>query len=99
MYNVEMPSVFVTEVMNQDNSNEMLCPMCKKGRLKVIKESVASNGKPYRNYVCSNSVAGCRFFWRVFYNEAEEITDIYHQQMAVLSQNNINRSNFEEIEW
>lgn len=81
MYNEGMPSIFVTEIMEQGSDDILLCPVCKKGSLKSIKEAVAKNGKYYRNYVCNNSVAGCSFFWRVFYDEEEEIIDIYHNQM------------------
>ena len=81
MYNSGMPSVFVTEMLEEEETDQLICPVCKKGRLKVIKEAVANNGTPYRNYVCSNSISGCKFFWRVFFDDEEEVTEKYHDQM------------------
>lgn len=83
LYNVNMPSVFVTEMMEQENGNLLLCPVCKIGALKCIKDSKARNGNLYKNYVCSNSIAGCRFFWRIFYRDEAEIISSYHQQMDI----------------
>lgn len=79
LYNDNMPSSFVTELI--DTETQMLCPCCKKGKLKVIKDAVANNGSSYRCYLCSNSIAGCRFFWMTFYNDEAEILESYHQQM------------------
>lgn len=81
MYNENMPSVFVTEMLNQSTKDQLTCPVCKKGKLKVIKEAVAINGNHYKNFVCSNSIAGCRYFWRVFYDDAKDIITKYHQEM------------------
>ena len=47
----------------------------------MIKEAAANNGTPYRNYVCSNSISGCKFFWRVFFDNEDEIAEQYHEQM------------------
>ncbi|MCR4834759.1 MAG: UvrD-helicase domain-containing protein [Bacteroidaceae bacterium] len=80
MYNNGMPSVFVTELLEEE-SDQLICPVCKKGRLKVIKESVADNGTQYRNYLCSNAVSGCKYFWRVYFDEEDEVTEKYHEQM------------------
>ena len=81
MYNTDMPSVFVTEMQEKDDSDMLICPRCKKGRLKMIKEAVSVNGNPYRNYLCSNSVAGCHFFWQVYYDNVADIPVKYHRQM------------------
>lgn len=81
MYNRNMPSVFVTEMLGEEDSEQLLCPVCKNGILKIIKEGVSSNGTQYRNYVCSNSISGCRFFWRIFFDDEEEIKKKYHNQM------------------
>ncbi len=81
LYNKNMPSFFVTEMTLSGGDEEMVCPRCKKGLLKAMREDTASNDRQYRNYMCSNSVAGCNFFWRVFYNEQSEILLQYHQQM------------------
>lgn len=81
-YNKDMPSVFVTEMQNDDDvEGQMLCPRCKKGRLKKIKDGVSVNGNNYRNYLCSNSVAGCHFFWQVYYDREEDVLNKYHRQM------------------
>lgn len=81
LYNEDIPSVFVNEMLDDVESGQMKCPHCKKGRLKMIKESVSVNGTPYRNYLCSNSVAGCHFFWQVFFDDEEDILRKYHSQM------------------
>lgn len=81
MYNVEMPSVFVTEMMDGEDSEHLICPRCKKGNLRMMKEGVAKSGSPYRNYKCSNSIAKCNFFWRVFFEKETEVAEKYHEQM------------------
>ena len=48
---------------------------------KMIKEAVSINNNPYRNYLCSNSVAGCHFFWQVYYDNESDILVKYHRQM------------------
>ena len=80
LYNKNMPSFFVAEMTIGQDAEDMVCPVCKKGLLKAIKEEQTANGRMYRNYACSNSIAGCRFFWRIFYNNNSEITIQYHQQ-------------------
>ena len=77
-----MPSIFVTEIMDKEGPGQMLCPHCKKGRLKMIKDAVSINGNRYRNYLCSNSVAGCHFFWQVYFDEESDIIRKYHAQMG-----------------
>ena len=81
LYNENMPSVFVNEMVDGEDEGQMLCPRCKKGRLKMIKEAVSINNNPYRNYLCSNSVAGCHFFWQVYYDNESDILVKYHRQM------------------
>lgn len=81
LYNTNMPSVFVTEMDECEDGEQMLCPRCKKGRLKKIKDGISINGNPYRNYLCTNSVAGCKFFWQVYFNTPEDIIRKYHSQM------------------
>ena len=73
MYNENMPSVFVTEMTENDDKQQMICPVCKKGRFKVVKEDIAKNGKQYSFFLCSNSVAGCNNHWLVFYDDKSEI--------------------------
>lgn len=68
-------------MLDNEESGQMKCPHCKKGRLKMIKESVSINGNRYRNYLCSNTVAGCHFFWQVYFDEEKEIIQKYHSQM------------------
>lgn len=81
LYNDKMPSVFVTEMLNEENTDQMICPQCKRGRFKMIRDAVDVTGHPYRNYVCSNSIAGCRFFWQVFSHDEQAILRQYHIQM------------------
>ncbi len=76
-----MPSVFVTEMDECEDGEQMLCPRCKKGRLKKIKDGISINGNPYRNYLCTNSVAGCKFFWQVYFDTPDDIIGKYHFQM------------------
>ena len=73
MYNENMPSVFVTEMTENDDKQQMICPVCKKGRFKAVKEDIAKNGKQYSFFLCSNSVAGCNNHWLVFYDDKSEI--------------------------
>ena len=81
LYNTNMPSVFVTEMDECEDGEQMLCPRCKKGRLKKIKDGISINGNPYRNYLCTNSVAGCKFFWQVYFDTPDDIIGKYHFQM------------------
>ena len=81
LYNENMPSVFVTEMLEGEDDNLMICPLCKKGRLKKIKDGVSINGNKYRYHLCSNSVAGCHFPWLVFYDEESDILRKYHREM------------------
>ncbi len=81
LYNTNMPSVFVTEMDECEDGEQMICPRCKKGRLKKIKDGISINGNAYRNYLCTNSVAGCKFFWQVYYDNPEDIARKYHSQM------------------
>ena len=80
LYNAEMPSIFVTEMEECENGENMSCPRCKKGRLKIITEGIY-HGHPYRNYVCTNSIAGCSFFWQVYYDNVNDIFIRYHNEM------------------
>ena len=81
LYNDDMPSFFVTEMLGYEDDNQLICPRCKKGRFKMLKEGVSINGNKYRNYLCSNSVAGCHFFWQVYYDDVSDIPLKYHRQM------------------
>lgn len=81
MYNQNMPSFFVTELMPGNETENFVCPLCKKGLLTMMREEQAANGKMYRNYRCSNSVAGCNFFWRVFFDDWTQVAIQYHKEM------------------
>ena len=81
LYNDDMPSVFVTEMLGDEDRDQLTCPRCKKGRLKMIKDAVSVNGNKYRNYLCSNSVAGCHYFWQVYYDNESDIPRKYHREM------------------
>ena len=80
LYNEKMPSVFVTEILYNGKTDMMLCPRCKRGRLSMIRDAVSTRGDRYRNYVCSNNVGGCNFFWQVYFKNDEEIKNKYNQQ-------------------
>ncbi len=81
MYNENMPSVFVTEMTENDDDHQMRCPLCKKGRFKLVKEGDTKNGRRYRFYLCSNSVAGCKNHWIAFYDNEEEIYPQYQSMV------------------
>lgn len=81
LYNYDMPSFFVTEMLGYEDDNQLICPRCKKGRLKLLKEDISINGNKYRNYLCSNSVAGCQYFWQVYFDNESDIIQKYHRQM------------------
>lgn len=78
LYNATAPSVFVTEMM-QNSTPQMICPQCKRGILKIIKEgeSIKDFYSFYRGYKCSNSIAGCDFYWPVDFNTEKEIQQKY----------------------
>lgn len=81
MYNLLMPSVFVAEMIKDKEENIMICPVCKKGFFKVVKEMITSNGRHFRFYLCSNSIAGCQHYWKVFYDNEEEIFPQYQKMI------------------
>lgn len=85
MYNLDMPSVFVTEFINDDVQNQdniMICPACGRGHFKLMKDAIARNNNKYRFYVCSNSIAGCDNRWIVFFNDEDEIQSKYYEMVA-----------------
>ena len=86
MYNENMPSVFVTEMLENDDSIKMLCPVCRKGLFKIVKEGTAVNEKQYCFYLCSNSVAGCQNQWIVFYDDKNEIIHKYKSMIQLVEQ-------------
>lgn len=72
LYDVERPSCFVEELMNivaeNNNSEDKICPKCKKGSLVRIKSGLAKSGFMYSSYVCSNQNFGCDYFYTDFYS-------------------------------
>ena len=63
---------------------QLHCPLCNNGCLKLIKEAIAKNGNPYKNYRCSNSVAGCSYFWQVYFDKDDEEMNVkikYEEQI------------------
>ena len=70
MYNTSCPSQFVTEIGLQSDS--MICPQCKRGNLKLIKEGENQYSK-WRLYVCSNSMAHCGYKLLLNYQFESEI--------------------------
>ena len=76
LYDTRKPSSFVNEFVQlnySSNTAELisekeLCPMCRCGRIKVVKRGKASNGNPYSVSVCSNNKYGCDYHETVFLN-------------------------------
>lgn len=66
LYDKSKPSPFVLEFEPRFNQGDYLCPLCMEGKVIVQKQSVASNGTPYKVYTCSNYDGGCDFFERKF---------------------------------
>ena len=69
LYHSDKPSPFVRELTNVVKAEEYVCPLCQQGHIVVMKDGIAKNGNPFKNYGCSNSKAGCEFFERVFGND------------------------------
>ena len=82
LYNSNMPSVFVAEMLDSEDINHFRCPRCKRGLLRNVRDGVSINRNQYRNFLCSNSVAGCHFFWQVYYDTEEDIPRKYHREMG-----------------
>ena len=74
MYREDMPSIFVKEILEQDNdlSKLRLCPQCKRGSLKIVKEGTTTKGDRYRCLSCNNSIARCLYFTTEFINDYNE---------------------------
>lgn len=81
LYRGSMPSNFVTE-MAGDSTEVFKCPKCQKCDIVYKEENTAKNGSRYRNYRCSNSIAGCDFFWRVFFDSEDEILMQYRRDFS-----------------
>ena len=47
----------------------------------MVKEDIAKNGKKYRFFLCSNSVAGCQNSWIAFYDDEQEIFPQYQNML------------------
>jgi DNA helicase-4 len=81
MYNEDLPSIFVTEMLGQNDSNVMLCPCCKSGVLKPVYDGYNAYGRKYRKFLCGNSIAGCSYEWTTFYHDESEIVENYHRDL------------------
>lgn len=86
MYNEAMPSFFVTEMTEKDDDQQLRCPLCKKGLLKVVRQGPTSNDRWYKYMMCSNSVAGCRYNWTVFYDNEPEVFTRYQDMVRQIEQ-------------
>lgn len=62
LYDEKRPSPFISEFMLKLEIGSYLCPKCLAGKIVPFKNGTASNGTPYRSFVCSNKEAGCDFF-------------------------------------
>lgn len=91
MYNRSCPSQFVTEIDLQSDS--MMCPQCKRGTLKLIKEGQNTYGN-WRLYACSNSIAHCDYTFFVKYHQVSEIS----QQLEAIKQNYVLRIREDQVE-
>lgn len=91
MYNRSCPSQFVTEIDLQSDS--MICPQCKRGTLKLIKEGQNTYGN-WRLYACSNSIAHCDYTFFVKYHQVSEIS----QQLEAIKQNYVLRIREDQVE-
>lgn len=91
MYNRSCPSQFVTEIDLQSDS--MICPQCKRGTLKLIREGGNAYGK-WRLYACSNSIAHCDYTFFVKYQLESEIT----RQLEQIKQSYVLRIREDQVE-
>lgn len=91
MYNRSCPSQFVTEIDLQSDS--MICPQCKRGTLKLIKEGQNTYGN-WRLYACSNSIAHCDYTFFVKYHQVSEIS----QQLEAIKKSYVLRIRADQVE-
>lgn len=70
MYNRSCPSLFVAELQMQTGS--MICPQCKCGTLKLLKDGGNSFQK-WRLYGCTNYTAHCSYTYFVNFKQEDEI--------------------------
>lgn len=91
MYNRSCPSQFVAEIDLQSDS--MICPQCKRGTLKLIREGENAYGK-WRLYACSNSIAHCDYKYIVNYQLESEIT----RQLEQIKQSYVLRIREDQVE-
>lgn len=83
MYKETCPSPFVTELSKQLKNSEvvedgMVCPWCKNGNLRPIKEGEFHERK-WRLYRCTNNTAGCQYSWFVNYHDESSILKQFTQ--------------------
>lgn len=62
LFDQKKPSPFISEFLLQIEKGSYLCPRCLEGKMIAIKESITSNGRKYRSFICSNKDGGCDFF-------------------------------------
>lgn len=78
LYKETCPSPFVAEIETELNGGEeschnMICPLCNKGILRVVKEGENNNQTRWRFYRCTNNTAKCRYTWSVAYSSEDSI--------------------------
>lgn len=59
LYDITHPSVFIDDFKPTLEKGAHLCPICKKGYVKLALKRTTSNGNVYRIYNCSNTSAKC----------------------------------------
>ncbi|MCM1036208.1 MAG: UvrD-helicase domain-containing protein [Bacteroides sp.] len=84
LYHGDKPSPFVCELTDVNPPGRPLCPMCRQGHIVRLKDGVARNGVKYANYGCSNLVAGCGYFERVFVGHKSRF-EIFNEQLRQTS--------------
>ena len=70
LYDAKKPSEFVTEMFDKhfEIPEKELCPICKNGKLVVLKRGVTKTGNTYINWGCNNYSVRCSYFKREFIN-------------------------------
>ena len=77
LYKDTCPSPFLADLFKDMNQRGvMVCPMCKQGTLRVIREGVTQFYN-WRYYGCSNSTSGCLYTWLCKYMSENEIYTQY----------------------
>lgn len=84
LYDKNCPSPFVNELASELNphvtAQNMTCPMCQNGNLRVLSEGESPYQK-WRFYGCSNRTAGCRYTWFVRFNDERNLVHEFNDMV------------------